>query len=110
MEEFYAKLTAKAEMREKRAEWRMQRADPKLQQKRQTLFNQDQEKLKSTTPLTTDTVIPEKLKVELDDLGNVSVMVEDQEGNIVSEVIEDLGEMEAEVKSLLTNDNFESLI
>ena len=109
MEEFYAKLNAEAEMREKRAEWRMKRADPKLQQKRQTLFHQEQEKLKSTTPLTTDTVIPEKLKVELDDLGNVSVMVEDQEGNIVSEVIEDLGEIEEEVKSLLTNDNFESL-
>ena len=115
LEAFYAKLNAEAEERERKA--------------KQALININTSSINFNTPqpdktpgsslsnsiivdspqLDRTVTTADNLKFELDDLGNISVMVEDQEGNIVSEIIDDLSEIDEEVKSLLTNDNFDSL-
>ena len=62
----------------------------------------------SPSPSETPT-LDSKLKFDFDELGNVSVCVEDQEGNLVSEVIDDLKELDEGTKELLRVDNLSSL-
>ena len=116
IEEFYEKLNAEADLREKRALWRMRRSDPTLKNKRLSLFQEDEASLTFQVKNIVDPIVDnnstlktESLKFELDDLGNVSVMVEDTEGNIVTEIVEDLKDIGEDVKEILSNDNFESL-
>ena len=118
LEEFYAKLNHDAEMRKKRAEWKMKREDPMLKNKRLALYQRDdftspasESPLTRSPPLNDNTrkTVSDHLKFELDQMGNISVMVEDEEGNIVSEVVEELSDIEESVKEMLANDNYESL-
>jgi len=122
IEEFYAKLTAEAELRERRAEWRMKRCDPNLKSKRVLLqrdisntmenmmrLNKSPHKNKPSESSQSEEVSFPKLKFENDDMGNVIVMVEDQEGNLISESFQGFQDLSQEVQDKLKNDNFESL-
>jgi len=122
IEEFYAKLNAEAELRERRAEWRMKRCDPSLKSKRVVLqrdisktienmlrINKSPRKTKSCDISESGDVSYPKLKFDNDEMGNVIVMVEDQEGNLISESFDGFNDLSQEVQNKLKNDNFESL-
>eukprot|EP00092_Neocalanus_flemingeri_P034456 GFUD01037467.1.p1 GENE.GFUD01037467.1~~GFUD01037467.1.p1 ORF type:complete len:1338 (+),score=286.80 GFUD01037467.1:40-4053(+) len=122
IEEFYAKLNAEAELRERRAEWRMKRCDPSLKSKRVVLqrdisntienmmrLNKSPLKSKPRSDIEEDDISYPKLKFENDEMGNVIVMVEDQEGNLISESFEGFNDLSQEVQNKLKNDNFDSL-
>ena len=110
LEEFYANLNAEAETREKRLDWRQRRSDPVLKNRR--LARHNTPAVYSPLPASPcespslDT-LDNKVRFDFDELGNVSVMVEDQEGNFVSQVIDDLKELDEETKELLKVDNFD---
>ena len=124
LEEFYARLNADAELRQRRAEWRMKRSDPALKNKRLAQQHQEEEfaLTKSTTSspsairsprtnnnsMDTPSITTDQLKIEKDDMGNVTLMVEDDEGNLVTE-IEYSEDIQTELNDILANDNFDSI-
>ena len=109
LEEFYANLNAEAERRENRLDWRKRRSDPVLKNKRFAILNTP-EIYSPLPPSPSETpTLDSKLKFDFDEMGNVSVCLEDQEGNMVSEVIDDLKELDEDTKELLRVDNLSSL-
>ena len=82
MEGFYARLTAEAEERERRAEWRMRRQQPGLVARRSLLHAHMEEGLRKllldvqeTSSGEEDSVFPD-LRFQTDELGNMTVTVE----------------------------------
>ena len=120
LEEFYARLNADAELRQRRAEWRMKRSDPSLKNKRLALQLQEEvSALMRTTSPSTDRsprnaksspalISTDQLKIDRDEMGNVTLMVEDNEGNLVTE-IEYSEDIHSELNEILTNDNLDSI-
>ena len=108
LEEFYANLNSEAERREKRLDWRKRRSDPVLKNKRFAILNTPAV-YSPLPPSPSEIPTLEKVKFDFDEMGNVSVCLEDQEGNIVSEVIDDLKELDEDTKDLLRVDNLSSL-
>ena len=123
LEEFYARLSADADLRQRRAEWRMKRSDPALKNKRLALQHQEEDSALTRSPTSSPSSIrsprnntssnspsirTDQLKIEKDDMGNVTLMVEDDEGNLVSE-IECSEDIQTELKDILENDNLDSI-
>ena len=121
IEEFYAKLNAEAELRERRAEWRMKRCDPNLKSKRVLLqrdisktiehmmrTSKSPAKTRSSGDKSHDLSYPQ-LKFDHDEMGNVIVMVEDHEGNFISESFDGFNDLSQDIQDKLKNDNFDSL-
>merc|ERR1719419_701079 len=118
LEEFYARLNADAEMRERRAEWRMKRSDPCLKSKRLALHKQEESNLLSSkqrrevidnvTPSNQDVV--DNMRFEKDDLGNLTVMIEDDEGNLISEIIDETMALDQTVKEDLSTENLDNVL
>merc|ERR1719309_1260369 len=50
-----------------------------------------------------------QLKFDHDEMGNVIVMVEDHEGNLISESFDGFNDLSQDVQDKLKNDNFDSL-
>ena len=109
LEEFYANLNAEAERREKRLDWRKRRSDPVLKNKRFAILNTPAVYLPMPPSPSETPALDNTVKFNFDEMGNVSVCLEDQEGNIVSEVIDDLKELDESTKELLRVDNLSSL-
>ena len=105
LEEFYANLNAEAEKRERRSNWRLKRSNPVLKNKR-LAFHKTPEVYSPLLDTPERSTQNNKIVCDFDEMGNVSVMLQDQEGNIVSEV-EDLGELDEDTKELLKTDNFD---
>jgi hypothetical protein len=115
-------MNAEAELRERRAEWRMKRCDPNLKSKRVVLQRDISKTIENMmrinkSPLKNKSINVDelgdgyfpKLKFDHDEMGNVIVLVEDHEGNLISESFEGFNDLSQDVQNILKNDNFESL-
>jgi len=121
VEEFYAKLSAEAELRERRAEWRMRRCDPQLKTKRIVLnreLDSSNANMKRNIKAPVDKFTPSKgvdnldyssLQFKSDAEGNLLIMANDQEGNLIYEDISSFSDISQKIQNHLHNDNCDSL-
>jgi len=103
LEEFYSKLIADAELREKKADWKLRRADPSLGAKRIAFHHEMNKKI---TSLVKQKKAPlDESAQSLNDRETMVMLMEDHEGNVNSEKIEGFNDLTEDVQQQIGNEN-----
>jgi len=114
LEEFYSKLMADAELREKKADWKLRRADPSLGAKRIAFHNEMNKNIaslvkqkKALLDESAESLDDSRLKIknENDDRETMVMLMEDHEGNVKSEKYEGFNDLTEDVHQQIRNES-----
>ena len=120
MEDYYKRLTAESEKREKRAIWKTERLN--LKEERITFFRNENKKMQEliknleqnqqnnlSNVVVKEEQLWKSIRVEEDEMKNLVLVLEDQESNIVQENVTNFDEFSSDTRQLILNQSFNNL-